>query len=239
MLVPQRRKGYDVVFRIPIYPLEFSKRVEVFDTQGIFFTIFHPIKQGTKGKFPSVGPFPSINQRAQYSQLTPVTIPVPPILTHRPQVEGKTLLLPRKHFTGCHKDGKDEYVFINYSTDYGTWADDVPLWVIEIDVVSDVRDEAAGIPEDFELLQNYPNPFNPTTTIPYRLASRAHVRLDVFNIYGQHVTSIVNAERAPGYYRATWNADVPSGTYFYRLTVEPLDGSGTAFEDVKKMVLVR
>lgn len=156
---------------------------------------------------------------------------------------GLTTISPRLfygHPAGdMDKDGKDEYVFVNYSPDYTIWADDVPLWVIEIDVVSDVRDESAGIPEDFQLLQNYPNPFNPTTTIPYRLASRAHVRLDVFNVYGQHVISIVNAEREPGYYQATWRANVPSGTYFYRLMVEPLDGSGKAFEDVKKMVLVR
>ncbi len=128
---------------------------------------------------------------------------------------------------------------MNYSPDFTAWADDVPLWVIEIDVVSDVRDEAAGIPEHFELLQNYPNPFNPTTTIPYRLATRSYVRLDVFNIYGQHIASIVNAEREPGSYQATWRANAPSGTYFYRLAVEPLDGKGTSFEDVKKMVLVR
>jgi hypothetical protein len=137
------------------------------------------------------------------------------------------------------KDGKDEYVFINYSPDYTTWVDDVPLWVIEIDVVSDVRDESAGIPDDFELLQNYPNPFNPSTTIPYRLAKRSRVSLVVFNVYGQRVASIVNAEREPGYYQANWTADVPSGTYFYRLVVEPLDGNGKVFEDVKKMVLVR
>ena len=156
---------------------------------------------------------------------------------------GLTTISPRLfygHPAGdMDRDGKDEYVFVNYSPDYSVWAEDTPLWVIEIDVVSDVRDESAGIPGEFQLLQNYPNPFNPSTTIPYRLASRSHVRLDVYNVYGQHVASIVNAEREPGAYRATWTANVPSGTYFYRLMVEPLDGKGTAFGDVKKILHVR
>ena len=137
------------------------------------------------------------------------------------------------------KDGKDEYVFVNYSPDFSTWPGDSPLWMIEIDVVSDVRDESAGVPGDFQLLQNYPNPFNPSTTIPYRLATRSHVRLDVYDIFGQHIASIVNAEREPGSYRASWTANVPSGTYFYRLMVQPLEGNAPAFEDVKKMLLVR
>ncbi|MBE0557234.1 MAG: hypothetical protein IH628_08380, partial [Proteobacteria bacterium] len=69
---------------------------------------------------------------------------------------GLTTISPRLfygHPAGdMDKDGKDEYVFVNYSPDYSIWADDVPLWVIEIDVVSDVRDESAGIPEDFQLM---------------------------------------------------------------------------------------
>jgi hypothetical protein len=156
---------------------------------------------------------------------------------------GLTSITPRLFYGypahDMDKDGKDEYAFVNYSPDFSTWAGDSPLWIIESPLVNDVRDEAAGIPADFKLLQNYPNPFNPSTTIPYQLAARSHVRLDVYNVYGQLVTSVVNAEREAGYYQANWTANVPSGTYFYRLSVEPVDGKGSAFQDVKKMVLVR
>ncbi len=137
------------------------------------------------------------------------------------------------------KDGKDEYVFVNYSPDFTAWPGDSPLWIIEIDVATDVRNEVMGIPGDIQLLQNYPNPFNPTTTIPYRLPVRSRVQLDVFDVYGQHVASIVNGEREPGYYQATWTGRVSSGTYLCRLVVEPLEGGGSTYREVKKMLLVR
>ncbi len=137
------------------------------------------------------------------------------------------------------KDGKDENVFVNYSPDFTAWPGDSPLWIIEIDVATDVRNEVMGIPGDIQLFQNYPNPFNPTTTIPYRLPVRSRVQLDVFDVYGQHVASIVNGEGEPGYYQATWTGRVSSGTYLCRLVVEPLEGGGSTYRKVKKMLLVR
>jgi len=156
---------------------------------------------------------------------------------------GLTTLTPRL-FYGCpatdmDKDGKDEYAFVNYAPDYSIWAGDAPLWVIEIDVAQDVRNDAMGIPSDIQLLPNYPNPFNPTTTVPYRLSARSRVRLEVYDVYGQLVATLVDGEREPGYYQATWTANVSSGTYFCRLVTEPLDGKGSAYRGVNKMLLVR
>jgi len=88
-------------------------------------------------------------------------------------------------------------------------------------------------------MQNFPNPFNPSTTIPFKLSSRSRVQLDVFDVYGQQVASLVNADREPGYHQVRWTANVPTGTYFCRLLVEPLEGTGKAFREVKKMLLVR
>jgi hypothetical protein len=157
--------------------------------------------------------------------------------------EGAPLGLTPRLFYGhpagdMDKDGKSEYVFVNYSPDFATWADDSPLWIIEIDVVSEVRDETAPIPSTFRLGQNYPNPFNPSTTIPFSLTVRSNVQLEVFNIYGQRVAVLVSGERETGSYRATWSADVPSGTYFYRLTAQPVDG-GRPFDQSRKMILMR
>jgi len=137
------------------------------------------------------------------------------------------------------KDGKDEYVFVNYRSSFGVWPEDAYVWVIEIDVATDVHDVAMGIPGEFELMQNYPNPFNPSTTIPYQLPTRSLVRLEVFDLFGQQVATLVNGEKEAGYHRTSWVPGLASGTYFYRLRVEPLDGRGRAFEDVKKMVLVK
>ena len=156
---------------------------------------------------------------------------------------GSTELTPRLFYGSpagdMDKDGKDEYVFVNYAPDFGVWTEDAPLWVIEMTSTTDVRDATAPVPERVGLLQNYPNPFNPATTIPFMLSSRSKVRLEVFNIYGEHVVTLVDGEREAGVYQARWTASVPSGTYFTRLSVEPLEGNGGAVRDVKKMILLK
>jgi len=88
-------------------------------------------------------------------------------------------------------------------------------------------------PEKFELRQNYPNPFNPLTVIPYDVATRTHVRLDLFNILGQRVQTLVNEVRNPGSYKLNFNAaNLGSGMYLIRYSAE-----GRTF--VKKMLLVK
>ena len=83
--------------------------------------------------------------------------------------------------------------------------------------------KAAPLPARMHLGQNYPNPFNPSTIIPYQLPSPARVRLEVFNILGQRVATLVDGERPAGFHTATWNATdasgrgVGSGVYLYRL----------------------
>jgi hypothetical protein len=73
-------------------------------------------------------------------------------------------------------------------------------------------------PGRFELCQNYPNPFNPSTTIRYGLPNRSHVTLTVFNILGQQVTILQNAEQDAGYHEVRFDGSgLSSGLYFYRL----------------------
>ena len=94
-----------------------------------------------------------------------------------------------------------------------------------------------GLPVGFALGQNYPNPFNPGTVIPYQLASAAHVRLEVFNLLGQRVATLVDGEQAAGAHTALWTATdgagraVAAGVYLYRLTVAETSQTG-------RMVLV-
>ena len=86
-----------------------------------------------------------------------------------------------------------------------------------------LRSWVAVLPERFELGQNYPNPFNPSTIIPYQLPASTRVRLEVFNILGQRVTTLVDGERPAGFHTARWDATdasglaVGAGLYFYRL----------------------
>ena len=82
-----------------------------------------------------------------------------------------------------------------------------------------------ALPARFALGPNYPNPFNPATIIPYQLAASSQVRLEVFNLLGQRITTLVDGERAAGFHTATWHAvdrvgrAVGAGVYIYRMTV--------------------
>ena len=82
-----------------------------------------------------------------------------------------------------------------------------------------------ALPAQFALGPNYPNPFNPSTIIPYQLAASSEMRLEVFNLLGQHIATLVDGERAAGFHTATWHATdgagraVGAGVYIYRMTV--------------------
>ena len=78
----------------------------------------------------------------------------------------------------------------------------------------------------YVLRQNYPNPFNSSTTIRYFLPKPGHVTLIVYNILGQRVSTLADADMPPGEHMVEWNAtnftgdEVASGVYFYRLNTE-------------------
>ncbi len=89
------------------------------------------------------------------------------------------------------------------------------------------------LPNEYSLSQNYPNPFNPTTTIEFSLRQDGRTVLEVFNILGQVVATLVNGELKAGTHQIRFNASaLPSGLYFYRLR------SG-AFVSIKKMMLLK
>jgi hypothetical protein len=98
-----------------------------------------------------------------------------------------------------------------------------------------------GLPESFGLAQNYPNPFNPSTSIRYALPVDAVVTLRVYNVIGQEVATLLNAElQAAGYRQATFDASaLPSGIYFYQITAIGISSADAAFAETRKMLLVR
>lgn len=104
-------------------------------------------------------------------------------------------------------------------------------------VVEDVTsvDRADELPETSTLSQNYPNPFNPSTEIVYYLDDSGPVRLEVFDMAGKRIATLVEAVLPQGEHRARFDAGgLPTGTYVYRLTI----GSG-AKTLTKTMTLVR
>jgi len=101
--------------------------------------------------------------------------------------------------------------------------------VIEVDVLA---------PAVFALDQNYPNPFNPSTIINFRLAADSKVILKVFDVLGQEVATLINADFVAGSHNVEFNAaNINSGVYFYRIDATGIDG--TNFTRVKKMILTK
>lgn len=95
-----------------------------------------------------------------------------------------------------------------------------------------------GVPNNFQLSQNYPNPFNPTTKINYDLPVDSKVNLRVYDMLGREVASMVNEQVTAGYYTVQFNAsNFASGTYFFRLIAQGVDGK--EFVMTKKMQLVK
>ena len=80
------------------------------------------------------------------------------------------------------------------------------------------NEELGGLPRTFDLEQNYPNPFNPTTQINYAVPEQSDVQIEVYNVIGRRVATLVNREMAPGNYTVNFDASsLSSGMYFYRL----------------------
>ncbi len=96
-----------------------------------------------------------------------------------------------------------------------------------------VENAGSNLPASFLLEQNYPNPFNPATTIRYRLPEAGHVTLNVYDILGRLVETLVDAKQSAGYYDVTFDASkFASGVYLYELRTE-------RNSSLKKMLLLK
>ena len=108
------------------------------------------------------------------------------------------------------------------------------------DFITDVSDGEHGdiLPYRFELSQNYPNPFNPVTTISYSLPRRSEISIDIFNILGQKIITLVSDTKPAGDYQINWSGDdsnglkVSTGIYFYRFQAGD-------YIETKKMILLK
>jgi len=120
-----------------------------------------------------------------------------------------------------------------YTADFDLWTINkwtyaTPTWSTDLTSV-----EELPTAEKFALSQNYPNPFNPTTTIDFTLNEAANVKLQVYNLRGQLIETLVDGYKNASTYNVVFDgANYASGTYIYRLSI------GNASE-VKKMVLLK
>ncbi len=105
-----------------------------------------------------------------------------------------------------------------------------------------VREKKEETIASYKLFQNYPNPFNPTTNIKFALPEVSIVTVEVYNLLGQKVKTMINEERPAGYHIIEWDGrnkydqSVGSGVYLFRISAE--GNSGKKFTQARKMVLL-
>jgi hypothetical protein len=110
-----------------------------------------------------------------------------------------------------------------------------PKRTIVYDGFGNITDVPRGnsLPSNFVLRQNYPNPFNPSTKIKFSIPESGNYTLKVYNLLGQEIETLIDAYLAPGIQEYSFDGtNLPSGTYFYRLT-------GNCISLSNKMMLVK
>lgn len=122
----------------------------------------------------------------------------------------------------CKIYGPDETIYFNKS--------------ILIDSVNTEIAENDFGGRDFKLAQNYPNPFNSSTTIEYQLTHRAKVRIDIYNIQGQKIKTLINRRKGSGIHQVNWKPRVASGVYYYRINAHYGNHS---FNETKKLIYLK
>ena len=112
---------------------------------------------------------------------------------------------------------------------------------LELQIIGNVSLEiptiSTNIPLKYNLSNNFPNPFNPNTIIEYSIPQYSYVKLEIFNILGEKVETLIQGFMEPGVYKTSWNAaKLSSGIYLYKLRAESEEET---FVNTKKMLLLK
>ncbi len=108
----------------------------------------------------------------------------------------------------------------------------------EYDCEGQLLSITSQIPTNYSLAQNYPNPFNPSTTIQFALPEYSNVQLNIYNVNGQLVNSLVNGNLNPGYHQVVWHGkdlhdvEVSNGIYIYVLETNN-------YRELRKMLFIK
>jgi hypothetical protein len=147
------------------------------------------------------------------------------------QIPDTSFHIPNLHLVSFI-NGKTGWAY-NSSYEYGgihtTIGGDTTIYV----GISNINSQ---IPNKFTLNQNYPNPFNPSTIISYYLNETGWVKLKIFDITGREMATLVNEVQGVGGYGVPLSIELPSGIYFYKMTLTTKNGIQM---DTKKMVVVK
>ncbi len=147
-----------------------------------------------------------------------------------------------------------EGVFANLRFDYGDLEDNRTLgehfiynkFVLNETDLTDylnntqvsIDDSFSDVPLEFSLKQNYPNPFNPSTNISYDLPNKGQVKIEIYNIIGQRVQTLIDAPQQAGRYQMQWDASAfGSGTYLLRIDFK--GDNNQNYSKIRKMLLIK
>ncbi len=123
--------------------------------------------------------------------------------------------LPDK-ITGLYKKPDSEILYILTTDEMLVFENGIPSTLKTLPVSNEP--EPVFLPNEIMLHQNYPNPFNPTTVIGFQLPESGVVKLDVFDMLGRKIATLVDGKMAPGIHEVTFDAtNFSSGVYLYRL----------------------
>ncbi len=130
------------------------------------------------------------------------------------------------------KDGYLELIFVEYDI-YNSY--NYRLLVYNTNVSTSILNDSNF---NFDLKQNYPNPFNPETTIEFSINNSSHLKIDIYDVTGNHIVNLIDDHLPPGNHKVLWNGldknkrKVSSGVYFYTLTQNEIIVT-------KKMILLK
>ena len=132
----------------------------------------------------------------------------------------------------CDSTNGDYYLAANSPCiGSGYEGDNIGIYGIGCEPTS--MDDYASLPEGFQLLQNYPNPFNESTAIKFELPNQSFVTIDIYDILGRKITTLINGNQSAGSHQLIWYAgDISSGVYFYKI-------QANGYNEMRKMILLK
>jgi hypothetical protein len=139
------------------------------------------------------------------------------------------------HWSLCIDQGSPEYIDIMLDCErgLGTEQSDMGAYGGGDSTIIGINEIAPRTPQEFYLSPNYPNPFNPTTTIQYDLPKSTDVRIEIYDILGRKVETLIHSRQKAGRHSVAWNGmGKSSGIYFYRLRAGD-------YTQTKKMLLLK